>query len=170
MKIITFYDAIKKIDGWWNDRDLLRHQLRKLAIQIRHREDQLFMFLTLVIGAVVGLTTVAFIVLTENLGSRMYPIGPEFQFRRLLVPVIGSLATGFLMYRYFPDARGSGIPQTKVALAVHGGRITLRSVLGKFWISVVSLASGVALGREGPSVMVGSGIASVMGRALGLKR
>ena len=74
------------------------------------------------------------------------------------------------MYRYFPDARGSGIPQTKVALAVHGGRITLRSVLGKFWLSVGSLASGVALGREGPSVMVGSGIASVMGRALGLKR
>ena len=167
---MTFSDAIKKIDGWWNDRDLLKHQLRKLAIQIRHREDQLFMFLTLVIGAVVGLTTVAFIVLTENLGSRMYPIGPEFQFRRLLVPVIGSLVTGFLMYRYFPDARGSGIPQTKVALAVHGGRITLRSVLGKFWLSVVSLASGVALGREGPSVMVGSGIASVMGRALGLKR
>ena len=74
------------------------------------------------------------------------------------------------MYCYFPDARGSGIPQTKVALAVHGGRITLRTVLGKFWLSVGSLASGVALGREGPSVMVGSGIASVMGRALGLKR
>ncbi len=163
-------DAIKRIDGWWNDRDVLRLQLRKLAIQIRHREDQLFMILTLVIGAVVGLTTVAFIVLTESLGARMYPIGPEFQFRRLLVPAIGSLLTGFLIYRYFPDARGSGIPQTKVALAVHGGRITLRTVLGKFWLSVGSLASGVALGREGPSVMVGSGIASVMGRALGLKR
>ncbi len=161
---------MKTIDGWWNDRAALRLQLRKLAIQMRHREDQLFMFLTLVIGAVVGLTTVAFIVLTENLGSRMYPIGPELQFRRLLIPVIGSFVTGILIYRYFPDARGSGIPQTKVALAVHGGRITLRTVLGKFWLSVGSLASGVALGREGPSVMVGSGIASVIGRALGLKR
>ncbi len=163
-------DALKKIDSWWNDRHLLRLQMRKVAIQIRHREDQLFMFLTLVIGAAVGLTTVAFIVLTENLGSRMYPIGTELQFRRLLVPVIGSLLAGILMYRFFPDARGSGIPQTKVALAVHGGRITLRTVLGKFWLSVCSLASGIALGREGPSVMVGAGIASVMGRALGLKR
>ena len=92
------------------------------------------------------------------------------QFRRLLVPVIGSLVTGFLLYHFFPDARGSGIPQTKAALYVHGGRIKLRTVLGKFWLSAGSLASGIALGREGPSVMVGSGIASVMGRALGLKR
>jgi CIC family chloride channel protein len=174
---MPFADTTKKIDDWWKDQETIhlqtqrfRIQLRKLAIQVRHREDQAFMILTLVIGAVVGLTVVAFIVLTENLGSRMYPIGTELQFRRLLIPVIGSLVTGILMYRFFPDARGSGIPQTKVALAVHGGRITLRSVLGKFWLSAGSLASGIALGREGPSVMVGAGIASVMGRGLGLKR
>jgi len=128
------------------------------------------MVLTLVIGAVVGLTIVAFIVLTENLASRMYPLGGAMQLRRLILPVAGSLVTGILLYRFFPDARGSGIPQTKVALAVHGGKITLRTVLGKFWLSAGSLASGIALGREGPSVQVGAGIASVMGRALGLKR
>jgi len=33
----------------------------------------------------------------------------------------------------------------------------------------VTLASGIALGREGPSVQVGSGIASVLGRRLGLE-
>ena len=162
-------DAWKKINGL-NIQPSIRTQLRKIALQIRHREDQFFLVLTLLIGAVVGLTIVAFIVLTENLGSRMYPVGSELQLRRLVVPVIGSLVTGVLLYRFFPDARGSGIPQTKVALSVHGGRITLRTVLAKFWLSAGSLASGVALGREGPSVMIGSGIASVMGRALGLKR
>ena len=163
-------ELIKKIDGLWRLQPAGRMRLRKIAIRIRHREDQLFMVLTLVIGAVVGLTIVAFIVLTENLTSRMFPLGSGLQLRRLIVPVIGSLVTGVLLYRFFPDARGSGIPQTKVALAVHGGRITLRTVLGKFWLSSGSLASGIALGREGPSVMVGAGIASVMGRALGLKR
>ncbi len=166
---MQFDDTLKRLQGWYAQKSF-RLQLRKLAIQIRHREDQLFLVLTLVIGAVVGLTVVAFIVLTENLGSRMFPLGAGLQLRRLVVPVIGSLVTGFLIYRFFPDARGSGIPQTKVALSVHGGRITLRTVLGKFWVSVGALASGIALGREGPSVMVGSGIASVMGRALGLKR
>ena len=171
---MAFDRTIRKVDefldDWWAVPPALRTRLRKIAIEIRHREDQLFMGLTLVIAAIVGLTIVAFIVLTENLGSRMYPAGPGAEWRRFVVPVIGSLVTGVLIYYFFPDARGSGIPQTKVALAVHGGRITLRSVLGKFWLSAGSLASGVALGREGPSVMVGSGIASVFGRALGLKR
>lgn len=167
---MPFAAAIKRVEDWWSAQPSIKTQARKLAIQVRHREDQLFMALTLLIGALVGLTIVAFIVLTENLGARMYPPGSDAQFRRLIIPVVGALVTGILLYRYFPDARGSGIPQTKVALAVHGGRITLRTVLGKFWLSAGALASGIALGREGPSVQVGAGIASVIGRAVGLKR
>jgi H+/Cl- antiporter ClcA len=84
------------------------------------------------------------------------------------MPVVGSVLTGYLLYRYFPNARGSGIPQTKTALFVGGGRITLRTVFGKFLCSSTSLASGIALGREGPSVHIGAGIASVLGRWLRL--
>jgi H+/Cl- antiporter ClcA len=96
----------------------------------RH-EDKVLLLLTLVIGAVVGLVIVAFILLTENLGTRLYPAGGA-AWRRLLVPVIGSLASGFLLHRYFPYARGSGIPQTKAALFLHDGHIGFRTVLGKF--------------------------------------
>jgi chloride channel protein, CIC family len=110
---------------------------------------------------------VTFIVLTENLGARLYP-GGGAAWRRVLVPVAGSLITGFLLANYFPNARGSGIPQTKTALFLHDGYISLRTVLGKFWLCSVSPASGIALGREGPSVQVGAGIASVIWRRLGL--
>jgi CIC family chloride channel protein len=82
--------------------------------------------------------------------------------------VAGSLGIGYLLYRYFPNARGSGVPQTKAALFARDGRITLRTVLGKFFCTSVTLASGIPLGREGPSVQVGAGIGSVLGRALGL--
>ncbi len=133
------------------------------------RGDQVFVVLTLVIGALVGVAVVAFIVLTENLGARMYPPGSA-AWRRILVPVIGALATGYLLYYYFPDARGSGIPQTKAALFARDGFISLRTVLGKFFLTSASLASGIPLGREGPSVQVGCGIASVLGRRLGLSR
>ena len=125
------------------------------------------MVLTLIIGAVVGLVVVAFIVLTENIGARFYPPGSA-AWRRVLVPVAGALVTGFLLSRYFPKARGSGIPQTKAALFLRDGYISMRTVLGKFGLCSVSLASGIALGREGPSVQVGAGIASVLGRRLGL--
>ena len=83
---------------------------------------------------------------------------------------LGALITGFLLVRYFPEARGSGIPQTKAALYIRDGRITLHTVIGKFLCCSTSLASGIALGREGPSVQIGAGIASVLGRRLGLSR
>ncbi len=76
---------------------------------------------------------------------------------------------GFLLYRYFPDARGSGVPQTKAALFARDGFISLRTVLGKFFCTATTLASGIPLGREGPSVQVGAGIGSVLGRLLGLR-
>ena len=142
-------------------------KLHKSLDRLRQREDQLSLVLSLVIGALVGLVVVAFIVLTGRLAARMYPPGGS-GWRRILVPVLGSLSTGYLLSRYFPFARGSGIPQTKFALFINDGRIQFRTVLGKFFCCSASLASGIALGREGPSVQVGAGIASVVARSLGL--
>jgi chloride channel protein, CIC family len=146
----------------------LRTPLLHLEAKLQQREDQVFLILALVIGALTGLAVVAFILLTERAGMRLYPVGGA-RWRRLVLPVAGSLGIGYLLYRYFPDARGSGVPQTKAALFARGGRITLRTVIGKFFCTSATLASGIPLGREGPSVQVGAGIASVLGRRLGLR-
>ena len=127
----------------------------------------MFLVLTLVIGALTGLAVVAFILVTERVGLRLYPHGGS-PWRRLLIPVVGSLAMGGLLFRHFPDARGSGVPQTKAALFARDGLISLRTVLGKFFCTSATLACGIPLGREGPSVQVGAGIASILGRHLGL--
>ncbi len=132
-----------------------------------HREDRVLLLLTLIIGAVVGLAVVAFILLTENLGSKLYPANGA-AWRRVSIPVAGALISGFFLARYFPNARGSGIPQTKTALFLRDGYISLRTVFGKFSLCALTLASGIALGREGPSVHFSAGIASVLGRRLGL--
>src|ERR1700758_2414591 len=147
--------------AWWKAPVL--HRLGKLRL----REDQIFLVLALVIGALTGSAVVAFILLTERMGMRLYPVGGA-PWRRLLFPVVGSLGIGYLLYRYFPNARGSGVPQTKAALYAREGRILLRTVLGKFFCTSATLASGIPLGREGPSVQVGAGIGSVLGRFLGL--
>ena len=148
--------------SWWRV-SLLQH-----VAALRQKESQVFLVLSLVIGALTGLVVVAFILLTERLGMRLYPVSGA-PWRRLLFPVVGSLGIGYLLYRYFPDARGSGVPQTKAALFARGGRITMRTVAGKFFCTSATLASGIPLGREGPSVQVGAGIASVLGRQLGLR-
>src|SRR6202140_5406084 len=141
---------------------------RQWTLLLQEREEQVFLVLTLLIGALVGAIVVAFILLTERFGARLYPAGGA-AWRRLLVPVTGSLGMGYLLFRYFPDARGSGVPQTKAALYARGGRISLSTVFGKFFCTSATLASGIPLGREGPAVQVGAGIASVLGRKLGLR-
>ena len=148
-------------EPWW------KTPLANWFPSIREREQQVFLILALAIGAITGLTVVAFILLTERLGMRLYPVGSA-SWRRCLIPILGSMGMGYLLYRYFPNARGSGVPQTKAALFARGGRITVRTVLGKFFCTSATLACGIPLGREGPAVQVGGGIASVLGRWLGL--
>jgi CIC family chloride channel protein len=147
---------------WWSC------PLQYARTKLQQREDQVFLALALVIGALTGLAVVAFILLTERMGMRLYPPGGA-AWRRVSFPIAGSLIIGYLLYRYFPNARGSGVPQTKAALYASEGRILLRTVLGKFFCTSATLASGIPLGREGPSVQVGAGIASVLGRRLGLR-
>jgi len=95
--------------NWW------KTPLLHLLDKVQQREDQVFLVLTLVIGALTGLAVVAFILLTERLGMLLYPPAAA-PWRRLLFPVVGSLGIGYLLFRYFPNARGSGVPQTKAAL------------------------------------------------------
>jgi CIC family chloride channel protein len=121
--------------------------LRGRITELRQRESQIFMVLALVIGALTGAVVVAFILLTERMGMRLYPVGGA-PGRRLLFPVVGSLGVGYLLSRYFPNARGSGVPQTKAALFARDGRITLRTVLGKFFCTSATLASGIRSGAK----------------------
>jgi hypothetical protein len=89
------------------------------SISLR-REDQILLLLTLIIEAVVGFVVVGFILVTENLGSKLY-LANGAAWRRLLIPIAGSLTAGFFLARYFPNARDSGIPQTKTALFLRAG-------------------------------------------------
>src|SRR3984957_9915083 len=143
-------------------------KLSRSLESLRQSDDQLALVLCLLIGALVGLVVVAFILLTGRLAAHMYPAGGS-GWRRILVPTLGALSTGFLLAKYFPFARGSGIPQAKFALVVNDGLITFRTIVGKLLCCSTSLASGLALGREGPSVQIGAGVASVIGRNAGLK-
>jgi CIC family chloride channel protein len=124
----------KRLLSWW-------------ASCFAQRQDRILLFLSILIGALTGLAVVAFILLTERLGMRLYPVGSA-AWRRVLIPVVGSLGMGYLLFRYFPDARGSGVPQTKAALFARDGVISLGTVFGKFFCTSVTLASGIPLGAR----------------------
>jgi len=68
-------------EHWW--KTPLLHRLGKPE----QREDQVILVLAVVIGTLTGLAVVAFILLTERMGVRLYPAGGA-PWRRLLFPVV----------------------------------------------------------------------------------
>lgn len=117
------------------------------------------------IGALVGAVIAGFVVATQRLAEFVVD-GAALGSFRYAVPILGSLVAGILMHRWFREARGSGVPQTKAALVADGGRIPFRAPVGKLLVGTLTLGSGIPLGREGPSAQIGAGLASSVGGAL----
>jgi CIC family chloride channel protein len=137
------------------------------AEQLRLREHQLFLALTIVVGVMAGLSAVLFTLGIDAIARFGFGLDPSTA-RIFLIPVTVSLLTGVLLAKVFPNVRGSGVPQTKAAFHLHSGYIPLRVPIGKFLTGVLCIGSGHSIGREGPSVQIGAGIASFVGRWSGL--
>jgi len=131
--------------------------------------DPSHLALALLIGGLVGSTIVAFLAVTDRMHGLLFSNAMPV-WARPLIPAVAALIAGYLLLRVFPDARGSGIPQTKAALIAGGGYISLKTVIGKFLCCSLSLGGGIALGREGPSVQIGAGVASFLARGAGLEK
>jgi CIC family chloride channel protein len=135
--------------------------------RIRIRENQIFLALTILIGILAALAAVLFTLAIKGTTHLLFGMAPS-HLRFILVPTLVSLLTGFLLAKFFPEARGSGVPQTEAAYHLQQGEIPLRVALGKFLTGVLCIGSGHSMGREGPSVQIGAGIASSLGRWFGL--
>lgn len=142
--------------------------LRTLPLQqLRLRENQLFLALTLVVGVLAGLSAVMFALSIDWAARLFFGMDPTWA-RLLLVPVGISLVAGVLLSKVFPEVRGSGIPQTKAAFHLRQGVIPARVAIGKFLTGVLCIGGGHSVGREGPSVQIGAAIASVIGQRVPL--
>jgi CIC family chloride channel protein len=127
--------------------------------------------LTVVIGGACGLAAVGFH-LAVNLLTRLAfdralaAPGRSWILWTVVVPAAGCLIAGAFLQHVVPAARGSGVPQVKVAFALAGGRLRLRDSIGKFLLSTLQIGTGSSLGVEGPTVQICCGLASALGRAL----
>ncbi|MFM6037749.1 MAG: chloride channel protein [Sphaerospermopsis kisseleviana] len=85
----------------------------------------------------------------------------------LTLPLIGmsfGFLAGWLVQRLAPEAAGSGIPQVKASLANVPIKLSWRVALIKLLSAIIALGSGITLGRQGPTVQVGAGLAAGMSR------
>ncbi|MHB8487403.1 MAG: chloride channel protein [Candidatus Acidiferrales bacterium] len=135
------------------------------------REGQLFLLLAVIIGILSGLTVVCFRIAIE--WTRFWLLGSSMQpshLRVLLAPTLGGIGVALLVIFVFKRSRGSGVNQTKAAVFIFDGYVPFRTVIGKFITCALAIGSGQSLGPEDPSLQMGAGIASALGRSLKLSR
>ncbi len=94
--------------------------------------------------------------------------GPD---RRWLLPVVlglGGLFTGFIVYTFAPEAEGHGTDAAIEAFHERSGRTRVRVIPIKLIASAVTIGSGGAAGREGPTAQIGGGFGSFIADRLRL--
>lgn len=134
-------------------------------------EAERFMLLAVLIGVFAGLLVVLFHIAIDFLGwTSIGAITTRFRYGRLAAPALGGLVSAALVLRVFRAAQGSGVNQTKAALYVSDGYIPVSTMLGKFIACTISIGSGNSLGPEDPSLQMGAGVASLLGRIFGMNR
>jgi len=79
-------------------------------------------------------------------------------------PAAGGLVVGLLLQYVTPQARGSGIPQVKLDLAMRGGQIPFQVALSKLVTTAIAVGSGGSVGREGPTVQMCASLGSAIAR------
>ena len=135
------------------------------------REARLFLVLAVIIGLFGGLSVVMFRIAID--WTRLLAFGSGLNppwTRLLMVPTVGGLVVAYLVIRFFPRARGSGVNQTKAAVYIFDGYVPFNTVIGKFITCALAIGTGQSLGPEDPSLQIGAGIASALGRRLRLSR
>ena len=85
-----------------------------------------------------------------------------------LLPVLGGLASGFIVYRFAPEAEGHGTDEMIRAFHHRRGLVPPRVPLVKGIATICTLAGGGSAGKEGPIMQIGGGIGSFLATRLGL--
>lgn len=125
------------------------------------------------IGILVGLTSVAFrFALAQGDIVRNALIQWAGAFPRIgwVFPMLfgagGAAASVFLVRRFSPEASGSGIPHLESVLHRYRDMDWRRILPVKFIGGLLALGSGMALGREGPSVQMAGAVADATARVM----
>ena len=86
----------------------------------------------------------------------------------MLALVVGGAVVAGLQKLFREPLGGHGVSALIEAVVLHGGKLSVRPVLGSALASVAAVGSGGSLGREGPMLRLGEAISSWLGERAGL--
>jgi len=146
--------------------DRARGRVRRLGRQQHLR----LLLLAAIVGVVAGLGAVAvqeliaFVqwVFWGSSADVLESAARAPMWRIVLMPAVGGLLVGPLVWFFARDAGGHGVPEVIQALLMRGGRIRGRVALVKGAAASLTLGSGGSAGREGPMIQIGASLGSVI--------
>jgi CIC family chloride channel protein len=125
----------------------------------------------IVLGLLSGFTAVAFtrvLATADELRTRLIESAHAYPGWGMAVPVLvgalGAAVAVWLVRRFAPEASGSGIPHLEAVLHHLQSMRGLRILAVKFAGGVAGIGSGLALGREGPTIQMGGALGQMVSR------
>ncbi len=152
------------------------------------RRSSRYLLFFILIGIIAGLGSVAFQFLCDvgmhyfmDMLAGFRPGGPHGEvslfsytdtplnkWMLIVIPTVGGLVSGWLVYTFAPEAEGHGTDAAIEAYHKKDGLIRPQVPLVKTLASAVTLTSGGSGGREGPIAQIGAGFGSYLATRLKL--
>lgn len=140
--------------------------------RLRLTEHTFMILIAIVIGLLAGLAAIgirALILEISNLsftgtGNMLENIINTSWFWIVIIPIIGGLIVGPIIYFFAPEAKGHGVPEVMQAILLKGGAIRGRVAFVKAITSAITIGTGGSVGREGPIIQIGSSLGSMVGQ------
>lgn len=152
-------------------RDIVEGEVHEFQ-QAQQRRNRQFPF-ALLVGLLAGLVALAFRVglsYAEQLRNALLRFAHAHAPWAVILPVaFGAAFAGLsvlLVRKVAPEAVGSGVPHLKAVLHHHRPLVWQRVLPVKFVGGVLAIGSGLALGREGPTIQMGASVAAMVARWL----
>ena len=148
--------------------------LKTLALFKRFQltEHTFMIIIAIVIGVLTGFAAIAIRALIlwvseisfTGTGSYLENILNTSWYWILIVPIVGGLIVGPIIYFFAPEAKGHGVPEVMQAILLKGGAIRPRVAFVKTITSAITIGTGGSVGREGPIIQIGSSLGSMVGQ------
>lgn len=143
-----------------------------LVDKAQMNENSFMIVMAVLIGVLAGFGAVLIRILIHEIsflcfpgtGSLLENIVAAPWYVKLLIPAIGGLLVGPMIYFFAPEAKGHGVPEVMQAILLKGGSIRSRVALVKALASSITIGTGGSVGREGPIIQIGSSIGSTVGQ------